>query len=301
MPFFHGIKVNEKQTQIVAPVQVDSAVQVVVGLAPVNMGSLADPLAPQIAYSYDEAVQKMGMSADHLTYTICESIKLSFANYNVSPLIMINVLDPSKHKEQKTSVSVSMLEGKAELPEEGVIPSSLQLTQTEQALQVGTDYNLSFDTDGKAVIERIEGGKIASDTASLTATYDVLDPTAVEDEDILECGIRIIAQPPGKKLQNMMQMSGGEKALTAIALLFAIQALKPSPFCLLDEIEAALDDSNVSRFASYLNKLTKNTQFIVITHRRGTMTAADRLYGITMQEKGVSTLVSVDLIEHDLN
>ena len=123
----------------------------------------------------------------------------------------------------------------------------------------------------------------------------------VEDEDILECGIRIIAQPPGKKLQNMMQMSGGEKALTAIALLFAIQALKPSPFCLLDEIEAALDDSNVSRFASYLNKLTKNTQFIVITQRRGTMTAADRLYGITMQEKGVSTLVSVDLIEHDLN
>jgi chromosome segregation protein len=122
----------------------------------------------------------------------------------------------------------------------------------------------------------------------------------VEDEDILECGIRIIAQPPGKKLQNMMQMSGGEKALTAIALLFAIQALKPSPFCLLDEIEAALDDSNVTRFASYLNKLTKNTQFIVITHRRGTMAAADRLYGITMQEKGVSTLVSVNLIEDDL-
>ena len=122
----------------------------------------------------------------------------------------------------------------------------------------------------------------------------------VEEEDILECGIRIIAQPPGKKLQNMMQLSGGEKALTAIALLFAIQALKPSPFCLLDEIEAALDDSNVSRYANYLNKLTKNTQFIVITHRRGTMTAADRLYGITMQEKGVSTLVSVNLIENDL-
>ena len=123
----------------------------------------------------------------------------------------------------------------------------------------------------------------------------------VEDEDILECGIRIIAQTPGKKLQNMMQLSGGEKALTAIALLFAIQALKPSPFCLLDEIEAALDDSNVSRFAGYLNKLTKNTQFIVITHRRGTMAEADRLYGITMQEKGVSTLVSVNLIENDLS
>ena len=122
----------------------------------------------------------------------------------------------------------------------------------------------------------------------------------VEDEDILECGIRINAQPPGKKLQNMMQMSGGEKSLTAICLLFAIQNLKPSPFCLLDEIEAALDDSNVGRFAKYLHKLTKNTQFIVITHRRGTMAAADRLYGITMQEKGVSTLVSVNLVEGDL-
>ncbi|SET72375.1 chromosome segregation protein SMC [Lacrimispora sphenoides] len=122
----------------------------------------------------------------------------------------------------------------------------------------------------------------------------------VEDEDILEAGIQIISQPPGKKLQNMMQLSGGEKALTAIALLFAIQNLKPSPFCLLDEIEAALDDSNVDRFAKYLHKLTKYTQFIVITHRRGTMLSADRLYGITMQEKGVSTLVSVNLIEEDL-
>lgn len=122
----------------------------------------------------------------------------------------------------------------------------------------------------------------------------------VEGEDILESGIRIIAQPPGKKLQNMMQLSGGEKSLTAIALLFAIQNLKPSPFCLLDEIEAALDDANVVRFAKYLHKLTKNTQFIVITHRRGTMNAADRLYGITMQEKGISTLVSVNLVAPEL-
>ncbi len=123
----------------------------------------------------------------------------------------------------------------------------------------------------------------------------------MEGEDILESGIQIIAQPPGKKLQNMMQLSGGEKALTAISLLFAIQNLKPSPFCLLDEIEAALDDSNVDRFAGYLHKLIKNTQFIVITHRRGTMVAADRLYGITMQEKGVSALVSVNLIEDQLD
>lgn len=123
----------------------------------------------------------------------------------------------------------------------------------------------------------------------------------MEGEDILEAGIQIISQPPGKKLQNMMQLSGGEKALTAISLLFSIQNLKPSPFCLLDEIEAALDDSNVDRFAGYLHKLTQNTQFIIITHRRGTMVSADRLYGITMQEKGVSTLISVSLIEDTLD
>ena len=122
-----------------------------------------------------------------------------------------------------------------------------------------------------------------------------------EGEDVLEAGVIITSQPPGKKLQNMMQLSGGEKALTAISLLFAIQNLKPSPFCLLDEIEAALDDANVKRFAKYLHKLTKETQFIIITHRRGTMNAADVLYGITMQEKGVSTLVSVNLIESDLD
>lgn len=122
-----------------------------------------------------------------------------------------------------------------------------------------------------------------------------------EADDILDAGINIISQPPGKKLQNMMQLSGGEKALTAICLLFAIQNLKPSPFCLLDEIEAALDGSNVIRFAEYLHKLTENTQFIVVTHRRGTMGCADRLYGITMQEKGVSALVSVDLLEGNLD
>ena len=118
-----------------------------------------------------------------------------------------------------------------------------------------------------------------------------------DDEDVLEAGIHINVQPPGKKLQSMMLLSGGERAFTAIALLFAIQNLKPSPFCVLDEIEAALDDANVDRFAGYLKKLTHNTQFIIITHRRGTMEASDALYGITMQEKGISTQVSVKLIE----
>ena len=122
----------------------------------------------------------------------------------------------------------------------------------------------------------------------------------VEDKGELDAGVVISVQPPGKKLGNMMQLSGGEQALTAIALLFAIQNLKPSPFCLLDEIEAALDESNVDRFADYLKNLTNETQFILITHRRGTMEKADRLYGITMQEKGITALVSVDLIEDQL-
>ena len=108
-----------------------------------------------------------------------------------------------------------------------------------------------------------------------------------EDVDILEAGIRIIAQPPGKKLQNMMQLSGGEKALTAIALLFAIQNLKPSPFCLLDEIEAALDDNNVDRYAKYLHKLTNIHSSLLLPTDVVQWAAADRLYGITMQEKGI--------------
>lgn len=116
-----------------------------------------------------------------------------------------------------------------------------------------------------------------------------------DENNILECGIDIEAQPPGKKLQNMMLLSGGEKALTAIALLFAILKINPAPFCVLDEIEAALDDVNVYRFAEYLKKFTKEIQFLVITHRKGTMEAADTVYGITMEENGISKLLSMKL------
>ena len=118
----------------------------------------------------------------------------------------------------------------------------------------------------------------------------------LEDENnILECGIEITVQPPGKKLQNMMLLSGGEKAFTAIALLFAILKINPAPFCVLDEIEAALDDVNVYRFAEYLKKFSSNTQFLVITHRKGTMEAADTVYGVTMEESGISKLLSMSL------
>ena len=116
-----------------------------------------------------------------------------------------------------------------------------------------------------------------------------------DENNILECGIEIAVQPPGKKLQNMMLLSGGEKAFTAIALLFAILKINPAPFCVLDEIEAALDDVNVYRFAEYLKKFVSTTQFLVITHRKGTMEAADTVYGITMEEKGISKLLSMKL------
>ena len=116
-----------------------------------------------------------------------------------------------------------------------------------------------------------------------------------DSENILECGIEIEVEPPGKKLQNMMLLSGGEKAFTAIALLFAILKINPAPFCVLDEIEAALDDVNVFRFAEYLKKFTDKTQFLVITHRKGTMEVADTVYGITMEEKGISKLLSMKL------
>jgi len=115
----------------------------------------------------------------------------------------------------------------------------------------------------------------------------------MDTQNVLESGIEIIAQPPGKSLQNLMLLSGGERALTAIALLFAILRLKPSPFCVLDEIESALDDANVLRFASYLKEYAVGTQFIIITHRKGTMEVAEHMYGVTMEEQGISKLVSV--------
>ena len=118
----------------------------------------------------------------------------------------------------------------------------------------------------------------------------------LEDEsNVLECGIDIRVQPPGKKLQNMMLLSGGEKALTAIAILFAILKINPAPFCILDEIEAALDDVNVGRYAMYLKKFSDDTQFLVITHRKGTMEIADTVYGVTMEENGISKLLSMKL------
>lgn len=158
---------------------------------------------------------------------------------------------------------------------EGII-SQMQSVMTEQ-------FQKSFSTIQErfnAVFQELFGG--GSGKLSLT------DP-----QHVLESGIDIEVQPPGKKLQNLMALSGGERAFAAIALLFAVLEVRPTPFCILDEVEAALDDVNVYRFADYVRKYSEKTQFIVVTHRRGTMEAADILYGVTMQEKGVSKLLKL--------
>jgi chromosome segregation protein len=119
----------------------------------------------------------------------------------------------------------------------------------------------------------------------------------LDEDDVLESGIEIVARPPGKRLQNLMLLSGGEKALTAIALLFALFRTKPTPFCILDEVDAPLDDANVLRFAELLKSYSKNIQFLIITHNKITMEAASTLYGVTMEERGVSKLVAVEIDE----
>lgn len=134
---------------------------------------------------------------------------------------------------------------------------------------------------GETFVEMFHGGK---------ASVELEDP-----DDPLNCGIEIKVQPPGKQLKTITLLSGGEKAFVAIALYFSILKVRPTPFCMLDEIDAALDERNVQRFSEYLHLLCRKTQFIVITHRRGTMEAADALFGVTMQEQGVSKILQLDM------
>ena len=155
-----------------------------------------------------------------------------------------------------------------------------EITQEMTAIFV-TEFKKINEYFEKTFVEMFGGGK---------GQLILEDP-----ENPLPCGIEIRVQPPGKQLKTITLLSGGEKAFVAIALYFAILKVRPTPFCMLDEIDAALDDRNVERFASYLRNLSQKTQFIVITHRRGTMEAADVLYGVTMQEQGVSKLLRLDL------
>lgn len=172
--------------------------------------------------------------------------------------------------------------------------------QREDLIAAGNDLQVVIDNLLSGMKESFRE-KFALINENFTKTFQELFGGGVaqlellDDGDIMECGVEIIAEPPGKKLQNIQLLSGGEKALTAIALLFAMLNINPSPICLLDEIDAPLDDANVIRFSEYLKTLSKELQFIVITHRKPSMAICDTLYGIAMQEKGVSDIVSVQL------
>jgi chromosome segregation protein len=151
---------------------------------------------------------------------------------------------------------------------------------SERFLETFTAVNRHF---GEVFVQLFRGGEA--------------EMRLMDEEDVLECGIEIVARPPGKRLQNLMLLSGGEKALTAIALLFALFRTKPSPFCILDEVDAPLDDVNTLRFVHLLREMSKDTQFIVITHNKLTMEVASTLYGVTMEERGVSKLVAVSMAD----
>jgi len=260
----------------------------------IRLGNQKEKLAEQLEQQMNYIWEEYGLTySTALEYNAGRDITVTGAKKSVQEIkdkikalgdVNVNAIEDFKNLSDRYKFLITQREDliKAEQALLQII-SDLEVEMKIQFEKQFAAINKQFDTVFK---ELFGGGK-----ADLELT----------DDDVLEAGIRINAQPPGKKLQNIMQLSGGEKALTAISLLFAIQNLKPSPFCLLDEIEAALDDSNVKRFAKYLCKLSKDTQFIVITHRRNTMAVADILYGITMQEKGVSTLVSVSLIENELD
>ena len=206
--------------------------------------------------------------------------KVSELRRKIKELGSINIDSIEEYKQTKQRYDF-IVNQKSDLEETGiklnkVIEDMLKIMEK----QFKEQFNIINKNFGEIFSELFGGGR-----AELKLT----------DNNVLECGIDIEAQPPGKKLQNMMLLSGGEKALTAIALLFAILKINPAPFCVLDEIEAALDDVNVYRYAEYLKKFTKDIQFLVITHRKGTMEAADTVYGITMEEKGISKLLSIKL------
>ena len=231
-----------------------------------------------------------------LTYTEAvkigsdEKINLADANREIAGLkskikalgsINIDAIEEYKNVSERFNLLTDQTNDleKAKSEMEGLISEMLEVMKkqfSESFAHISKNFNQVFR-------ELFGGGQ---------ANLSLADP-----DDILESGVEIEAQPPGKKLQSLTLLSGGEKAFTAIALLFAILKVRPTPFCILDEIEAALDDVNVYRYADYLKKYSKKTQFIVVTHRRGTMEAANILYGVTMQEKGISKLLALNIDE----
>lgn len=257
-----------------------------------------------------ENMQERVWEEYELTYA--SSLEYKIENYNLEE----GLIEANKNKREIDKlgyVNVNAIEESVTLNEryETLNEQVLDLTKAEEDTskvirELNSEMVNRFTTEFgkinenfKKVFQELFGGGRAELILVKPETED--ETTGEKVCDILDAGVDIIAQPPGKSLKNLSLLSGGEKALTAIAILFAILKLKPMPFCLLDEIEAALDDANVGRFAKYLNRFSSETQFIVITHRKPTMELADRLYGVTMQEKGVSKIVSVKLSDVNLD
>ncbi len=199
---------------------------------------------------------------------------------NIKDLGAVNVNAIDQFEETNNRYEFLVNQKEDILKSEEQLIEIIQELSTQMEEQFRREFEIINNNFSKVFKELFNGG-----SAKLQLT---------DKENILETGVEIVAEPPGKKLKNLMLLSGGEKAMTAIALLFAILNYKPSPFCVLDEIDSALDDSNIDRYAEFLNKHSDDTQFIVITHRKGTMERAEVLYGITMQEQGISTLVSAE-------
>lgn len=244
--------------------------------------------------------------------TYASSLEYKIENYNLEE----GLIEANKNKREIDKlgyVNVNAIEESVVIQEryETLNEQVLDLTKAEEdTSKVIKELNSEMVNRFTSEFEKINDNfkKVFKELFGGGRAELILVKPETEDEetgekvcDILDAGVDIIAEPPGKSLKNLSLLSGGEKALTAIAILFAILKLKPMPFCLLDEIEAALDDANVGRFAKYLNRFSSETQFIVITHRKPTMELADRLYGVTMQEKGVSKIVSVKLNDVEID
>ena len=245
----------------------------------VNLENMKEKIYEDYELTYSTAQDLRMEDYDHKQ----SLARISEIKKDISKLgyVNVNAIEDSKVMEERYGVYIKEMDDLTKAENDVVlIIKDLNEQMTEKFEVAFNKINSNFTT----IFKQLFGGG----NARLVLT---------EGEDVLTAGVEIIAEPPGKKLQNLTLLSGGEKALTAIAILFAILRLRPMPFCLLDEIEAALDDANVERFAKYLHNFAEETQFIVITHRKPTMELADSLYGVTMEEEGVSKIVSVRLSE----
>jgi phage tail sheath protein FI len=185
MPYEHGVRIQEIPTSTIPPVQADSAIQVVIGAAPVNMGEIDIPLEPKLIYSYDEAKKKLGASPSLMDFTVMQTVKASFQIYNIAPIIAINVLDPARHYAAVSNESLVFTDGKAVIRREGVLPADLQISDETETYVPGNDYTAEFDEQtGHLIIEIAAGGAI-TDASGLSASYKYLKPSAVTKADII--------------------------------------------------------------------------------------------------------------------